>query len=298
MSINVAAIDPGYNFEVSGVSYIGDPKPGTAMYVSAKVGNLIENLKDCSGCLVFAENGIDVPDELRIDNCFVMTDNPQFEYSRFANKLEEIRDSEDRKKRYQMTDGGYFIGESVTIGEDCLIEPNCLIGHGVSIGDRTIVRAGVTLKNCVIGSDCLINEGAVIGAPGFTMTEDENGNKYRIPTLGKVIIGNHVEIGVNDNISCGSAGDTHIDDYAKVDSLVHIGHDVHICSNTEVTSGTIFGGFDVIGEHSFIGLNSVIKNRKVIGENVIVGMGAVVTKSFEESCTIAGNPARIFPKKK
>ena len=86
------------------------------------------------------------------------------------------------------------------------------------------------LEDAVIGDNFVACEDSTIGTNGFTMTEDESGNKFRIPTLGKVVIGNNaaVEIYSLTNISCGSAGNTIIEDNVKIDSLVHIGHDAYL----------------------------------------------------------------------
>ena len=123
------------------------------------------------------------------------------------------------------------------------------------------------------------------------MTE-KDGIKCRIPSLGMVEIKDNVEIGAHDNISRGSAGNTVIDSNAKLDALVHIGHDAHICENAEITAGTIIGGFVEVKERTFVGINSAVRNRRTIGADCIVGMGSNVTKSFNDKQTIVGNPAR------
>lgn len=283
-----------YNFVVTGVSYIGDPKPNTAMYVSKKVKHLLQNLQNVSQCLVFVENGISVDASLRRDNKFSFSDNPQWEYARFVNKLYEKRSKEERSRKYTLQPEGYYIGENVTIGSNAYIEPQCIIGHDVVIGENANILCGTVIKNSIIGNDFLSNEYAVIGTFGFTMTEDEHQNKFRIPTLGRVVIGNYVEIGAHDNISRGSAGDTIIEDNVKIDALVHIGHDVHLRKNVEITAGGIIGGFTQMGKSAYTGVNASVRNRIVIGENCIVGMGSTVTKSIEDDITVVGNPAREF----
>lgn len=50
----------------------------------------------------------------------------------------------------------------------------------------------------------------------------------------------------------------------------------------------------VIGNNVYIGNNSMIMPGVVISDNVIVGAGSVVTKSIEENCVVAGNPARVI----
>ena len=166
----------------------------------------------------------------------------------------------------------------------------------MTIGDNARILTGSVIRYATIGNNFVSNEYAVIGAFGFTMTEDDNGNKLRIPTLGGVTIGDNVEVGAHDNISCGSAGNTIIDDNVKIDALVHIGHDVHLRKNAEVTAGGIVGGFDDIGDHAYIGLNAVLRNRITIGDNTIVGMGSNVIKSFGPNVTIVGNPAAVLNK--
>ncbi|MCM1236705.1 MAG: hypothetical protein NC489_42055 [Ruminococcus flavefaciens] len=270
----------------------------TAMYVTKKVDYLIKNLEHFQNCLVFAEEGIEVPDRLREGNCFVFCKNPKLSYARLANYFAEEKRNVDSIRKYKMIDVGYYIGENVQIGADAYIEPNCLIGHDVVIGANAVILSGSTIKNAIIGDNFFCNENAVIGASGFTMCEDENGNKYRIPTLGKVIIGNYVEIGACDNISAGGCGDTVIEDYVKIDALVHIGHDVHIHKNAELPAGTIVGGFSDIGEGAYIGINSSIKNRILVGNHSMVGMGSNVTRNVEAKKTVVGNPAREYIKAK
>ena len=297
MAINAGTIDSRYDFLIEGVSYAGNPKDNTAMYISKKVERLLHNLEGRKNCLVFCESTIEIPEELRESNLIVSTDNPQRAYAEFVQQFEDQRFKEMENRKYSLDQRGYYVGENVSIGKDCYIEPGCLIGHDVVIGDRAVILAGTIIKNAVIGDDFKANEGAVIGAAGFTIAEDADGNKIRIPTLGKVIIGNHVEIGTQDNISCGSGGNTVIGDYAKLDTLVHIGHDVNIGKNVEITAGVIVGGFATIEDGAWIGINACIRNRISIGENALIGMGAVVTKSVPARLTMIGNPAKEMEKK-
>ncbi len=283
---------------IIGVSYIGNPVSNTAMFVTKKVAHLLDNLKDVSGCLIFAENGIKVNDYMQKCNYFCFSDKPQRDYAKFVNVLYSKRIREERQKKYMLTSEGYYVGEGAVIGENSYIEPLCIIGHDVTIGRNATILSGTVIKNSIIGDDFLANEHSLIGAAGFTITEDEHKNKLRIPTMGGVKIGNRVEIGAHDNISCGTGGNTIIEDYVKLDAFVYIGHDSHLFPNVEITAGNIVGGFAVINKNVYVGINSSIRNRIFIGENSIVGMGSNVTKSVESNITVAGNPARMFEKKK
>lgn len=189
-----------------------------------------------------------------------------------------------------------FFGGGVQIGRDSCIEPGCLIGHDVVIGANAKILFGSIIKNAVIGDDFFCNEKAVIGSTSFTMYEDENGNKCRIATLGKVIIGNHVEIGACNNVAAGGCGDTIIEGHVKLDGLIHIGHEAHLHKNAELTAGIIVAGFADIGENVYVGINSSIRNRISIGSHSVIGMGSNVTKNVSSDETVIGNPARLYIK--
>lgn len=287
----------GIQLIINGISYIGEPESHTVMYISRKVEYLLEKLKGIEGSLIFIENGIIVPEEFTKKNQFIFSDNPQREYAEYILSFAQKKWEEDRRREYKLTKEGYYIGENVVIGENAFIEPNCLISHDVIIGKNAYLKSGVKIRNTIIGDDFIANENAVIGANGFTMATDKGGNKFRIPTLGKVIIGNCVEVGALDNISAGTSGNTIIEDNVKLDALVHIGHDAQIRKNTEITAGAVIGGFSIIGEEVFIGVNSTIRNRIELEDSCFIGMGSNVINCVKTNEVVAGNPAKFIREK-
>lgn len=297
MNINVSKYSKDKTFTISGVSYIGSPRSNTAVFITKKINRLITALKNVEECLVFAEIGIEVPENLLDRHCFVFSENPQKEYALFTKEC--FFEEEERKTHigYFTTSDGAHISQNAQIGENSIIEYGVTIGPNVQIGKNARIYTGAVIKNAIIGDDVIINEYAVVGANGFTMANDECGNKIRIYSLGKVIIGNNVEIGAHDNISRGSGGNTIIEDSVKIDALIHIGHDVHLHKNVEITAGAVIGGFVDAQEGSYIGINAVVRNRTSLGKNSFIGMGAVVTKTVEDGITVVGNPARPFEKK-
>ena len=294
--INVKELDNRYDFEITGPSYIGRPVSNTFMFITKKVESSLMNLSTINNCLVFAEEGINVDRNLLKNNCFIFSKTPQLDYSKFAIEFDNMKRDINSKRKYTYQNG-YYIGENVKIGDGSLIEIGCFIDHDVVIGSNCKILSGAIIRNSIIGDNVLVNERAVIGANGFNMTDDENGNKMRIPTLGQVIISNNCEIGALNNISCGIGGATFFDEYVKLDAHVHIGHDVQIGKNVEITSGCIVAGFVEIGEKSYLGVGSVIKNRIKLGEKCFIGMGAVVMKNVAPGEEVAGNPARGFGRK-
>lgn len=284
--------------QIKSVSYAGKPIDHTVMYITKKVDYLLCNLESVEGCLVFAEDTIDIPENLAKLHQFVMTKTPQRDYAKYVNVLTEKKNEINKQRKYILTDGGYFLGENVAIGENAWIEPGAFIGHDVVIGKNACIKTGARIKDTIAGDNFIACENCTIGTSGFTMTEDEEGNKTRIPTLGKVVIGDNVEIGALTNISCGSAGNTTLEDNVKLDSLVHIGHDVFLGKNVEIPAGAIVGGFCILEEGAYVGVNATLRNRIHIGKNAFIGMGAVVTKSVEDEITVVGNPAKPFVKNK
>ena len=334
--MNVNCFNKKYNFDLDCPSYIGRPINNSFMFVTKKVEHLISNLEGINCCLVFAENGMLVEEKYMTNNCFVFSDNPQLSYTKFALLFKKERDDKNKERTYKVLNGSYIgftkiesrrdimlksikiknfrslknfemefnnglnviIGENVSIGSNCLIESGCFIDHDVVIGDNCTILANSIIRNSIIGNNVLINENALIGSNGFNMTTDEYGNKLRIPTLGRVVIKDNVEVGAFDNISSGIAGETFIDEYVKLDAHVNIGHDVILHKNVEITSGCVLGGFTEICENAFLGLRSITKNRVVIGKNSFVGMGSVVMRNVDDNVSVLGNPARPLPQER
>ncbi len=282
--------------EIKGISYIGRPKSNTAVFVVKRVEYLIEELYKVDGCMVFAEDSIDIPEDLKNRHIFKMSKYPQKEYSEFAGELYRKKAGADRKRKYTLTEGGFFLGENVTLGDNTYIAPGCMIGHDVVIGENAEIYANAVIKNAVIGRDFILREGGVVGSDGFTFTKDENGDWLRTPSMGGVVIGNDVEIGVNTCIAQGTADHTYIGDHVKMDALVYVGHDARIMANTEISAGGIVGGYVETGEYTSVGFNASIRNRLIIGDNNVIGMGAVVTHGTEAGKVYVGNPAHLLIK--
>lgn len=292
MQFSVEKVYPQYHFTITGASYGGAPRDGTMLYITAKVAYLVEHLKGHRNCLCFVEKGIHVPEEIGRDNGIIYSENPAYTYAVFAMKAAREMQEEERKKGYKLQPGGYYTGENVRIGADAYIEPNVLIGHDVQIGKNAVILAGSVIKHAVIGDFFLCRENAVVGDYSFTIAGDDQGNNFRIPSMGRVLMGDHVEIGAGSDVAMGACGDTVIEDYVKVDALAYIGHEAYVHKNTEIMAGVMTAGFVELSENSCLGMNSSVRNRIVLGQSCMVGMGAVVTRAVGQGVTVAGNPAR------
>ncbi|AKC59856.1 UDP-3-O-(3-hydroxymyristoyl)glucosamine N-acyltransferase [Blochmannia endosymbiont of Polyrhachis (Hedomyrma) turneri] len=183
------------------------------------------------------------------------------------------------------------IETGVTLGNDVIIGAGNFIGKNTKIGSGTHLSANVTVyHNSHIGQYCSIHSGTIIGSDGFGYINN-NGQWMKIPQLGKVCIGNHVEIGACTTIDRGALDDTYIHDGVIIDNQCQIAHNVIIGKNTAIAGGVIIAGSVIIGEHCMIGGASVINGHIKICNNVIItGMGMVMRTITEPGTYSSGIP--------
>lgn len=184
------------------------------------------------------------------------------------------------------------LGSDVVIGEGVIIGAGCVIGEGVQIGAHSRLWANVTLYyGTTIGQRAVIHSGAVIGSDGFGIANDK-GRWYKVPQLGKVCIGDDVEIGANTTIDRGAVNDTVIEEGAKLDNQVQIGHNVRIGAHTAIAGCTGIAGSTQIGKHCLIGGGVGIAGHLEITDQVaLTAMSGVSTSIDKPGVYSSGFPA-------
>ena len=175
------------------------------------------------------------------------------------------------------------LGENVVLGERTVVGPGCCLGDGVKIGEASFLHPRVVIYHeCVVGDRVILQSGVVIGADGFGIAMDE-GRWLKIPQIGRVIIGNDVEIGANTTVDRGAMGDTVIEDGVKLDNLIQIGHNVHIGAHTAIAGCVGIAGSTKIGRYCRIGGAAMISGHLQIADNVTIsgatGIGKTITKA-------------------
>lgn len=158
--------------------------------------------------------------------------------------------------------------------------------------DPTMIFDGARVTYTHPGKNCKIKPGAVIGYEGFGFERHPDGTPFRIPHIGKVVIGDNVEIGANTVIARGTVGDTIIGNNVKIDDCVFIAHNCQIGENTLVIAGAVICGSVTIGKNCWIGAGCRIKEKVTIGDGAIIGIGAVVIKDVPAGATVAGMKAQ------
>jgi UDP-3-O-[3-hydroxymyristoyl] glucosamine N-acyltransferase len=177
------------------------------------------------------------------------------------------------------------ISQGASIGENVFIGANCNVGENVSIGADSRLHANVSIyHDCEIGVACIIHSGAVIGADGFGYAE-EAGVWVKIPQIGRVIIGDQVEIGANSTIDRGALDDTIIETGVKIDNLVQVAHNCHIGANTVIAGCVGIAGSARIGKNCKIGGAAMILGHLEIAGNVTISPGSMITRSINKKGT-------------
>jgi UDP-3-O-[3-hydroxymyristoyl] glucosamine N-acyltransferase len=162
------------------------------------------------------------------------------------------------------------------------------------IGEASLLHPRVTIyDNVEIGNHCILHSGSVIGADGFGFVLVD-GMYEKFPQIGRVHIGNRVEIGANSCVDRAALGVTSIGDGTKIDNMVHVGHNCRIGRHVVIAAQTGFAGgvtvedYAVIGGQVGIGDQARIESRAVLGS----GSGVLTSKIVRAGQVMWGTPAR------
>lgn len=184
-----------------------------------------------------------------------------------------------------VVEAGAVIGAHSVIGAGCYIGANVVIGENVLLYPRVVVY-----HDCVIGDRLIAHAGAVIGSDGFGIAPDA-GRWLKIPQIGRVVIGDDVEIGANTTIDRGALDDTVIEEGVKLDNLIQIAHNVRIGAHTAMAASSAVAGSTSIGQHCRIGGCVGIVGHLQIADHVEIAAFTLVSKSIKKSDAYAG----VFP---
>ncbi|MFK3737753.1 UDP-3-O-(3-hydroxymyristoyl)glucosamine N-acyltransferase [Massilia sp. TN1-12] len=185
-------------------------------------------------------------------------------------------------------DPAAHIGPLVTVEEGAvvvagaIIDAGCFIGRDAVIGEDTHFFANVTFHaRCIIGKRGIVHSGAVIGGDGFGFAH-EDGRYIKVPQVGRVVLGDDVDIGSNTTVDRGALDDTVIGDGVKLDNLIQIGHNCRIGAHTAMAGCTGVAGSAQIGSHCTFGGAAMINGHIEIVDHVHVTAGTLVPNSLLE----------------
>ncbi|NQW00701.1 MAG: UDP-3-O-(3-hydroxymyristoyl)glucosamine N-acyltransferase [Rhodospirillales bacterium] len=186
---------------------------------------------------------------------------------------------------------GVHIAAGVTIGTNCVIGAHTSIAAGCQIGNDARIGASVSLQYCLVGHSVIIHPGVCIGQDGFGFAPGAQGH-LKVPQLGRVIIGDDVEIGANTTIDRGTGPDTVIGTGTKIDNLVQIGHNAEIGRHCFIVAHVGISGSTKIGDFTMIGGQVGIAGHLKIGAGVKIAAQSGVMRDVADGETIGGSPAQ------
>ena len=187
-------------------------------------------------------------------------------------------------------DAGAVVGARAEIGRRCRIGATAVIGDGVVIGDDCTVGPGVALSHAIVGARTIVHGGARIGQDGFGFALGADGH-LKVPQLGRVLIGDDVEIGANTTIDRGAGPDTVVGDGTKIDNLVQIAHNVRIGRGCVIVAQVGISGSTRIGDFVMLGGQAGLTGHLVVGDGAKVAAQAGVMRDIEPGTTVGGSPA-------
>ena len=284
--------------EISGVKSVENAGAQDLSFVSSMKG-AAQAQSSGAGCLI-------VPAEFPTGRTVIRASAPRTAFARAVSRLipppphqPGIHPTAAISPEAEIGEG-VEIGPHVSIGDGSRIEANCRIGTGCAIGRRvligasSILHARVTIYDDVdIGSHVILHSGCVIGADGFGFVLDE-GRYQKFPQIGRVDIGDFVEIGANACVDRAALGSTNIGEGTKLDNMVHVGHNCHIGRHVVVAAQTGFSGGVVVEDYAVIGGQVGIGDKARIESHAVLGSGCgiLTSKIVHAGQVMWGTPAR------
>lgn len=187
------------------------------------------------------------------------------------------------------------ISENAVIGNQVWIESHASIGTGVELADGVRIGNHATISHAMIGRGSRVYPGVRIGQDGFGFAIDPSGF-VKVPQLGRVIIGDMVEIGANTTIDRGASGDTVIGSGSWIDNLVQIAHNVKIGRGCIIVAQAGIAGSTELGDFVVLAGQVGVAGHLKIGSMAKVAAKSGVTKDIPPKEEWMGYPA--MPMKK
>ena len=189
--------------------------------------------------------------------------------------------------------GAYVVIEpEVEIGENCVLLPHVVIYRGAKIGNNFFAHAHAMVREfCRIGNNVILQNGAIVGSDGFGFAKDSRGAWRKIPQSGLAVIADNVEIQAYACIDRASIGETRIEEGAKIDNLVQVGHGSRVGANAMLCAQVGLAGSTEVGKDVILAGQVGIAGHCKVGDGAIVTAQSGVPNDVEPGKTMSGYPA-------
>lgn len=188
---------------------------------------------------------------------------------------------------------GVVIGEDAQLEEGVIIGANSVIERGARIGARSLLHPLVFVgAECEIGTDCEIHPHTTIGSDGFGFAQDKAFKHHKLPQLGRVVIGDRVEIGANCAIDRAAFTETRIGSGTKLDNLCHVAHNCEVGEDSVIAAGFFMAGSSKIGKRFMVGGTSALADHVNVGDDVILAGRSVIVNDLPNKGAYGGYPVQ------
>ena len=188
--------------------------------------------------------------------------------------------------------GAYaVVGEDARIGRGCVVHPHAVVGPGVEIGDGCRLHAHSSVSHAVLGRGVVLHPGARVGQEGFGFAPDAEGRFVTVPQLGRVVLGDGVEIGANSCVDRGTQGDTVLGPGTRLDNLVMVGHNVRAGRGCILVAQSGVSGSTVLGDFVTVAAQAGLTGHLTIGSKARIGAQAGVINDVPAGTDVLGSPA-------
>ncbi len=187
-------------------------------------------------------------------------------------------------------EAGAIIGENVTLGTNCWIEAGAVIQDNVQIGKNSRIGVNASVSHTIMGEGSRLYPGACVGQDGFGFAIDPAGH-VKVPQLGRVIIGDHVEIGANSCVDRGAGPDTIIGDGAWIDNCVQLGHNVKIGKGCVIVAQAGISGSTTLEDYVVVAAKAGIAGHLNIGMGTRIAAKSGIMSDIPAGSEVMGSPA-------
>ncbi len=183
-----------------------------------------------------------------------------------------------------------IVGARAKIGANCRLAGHVVIGDGVVVGEGTTIGPGASLSHCLVGRRCQLHAGVRLGNRGFGFTLDPDGF-LDVPQLGRVVLGDDVEVGANSTIDRGAGPDTTVGSGSKIDNLVQIGHNVQIGQHCVLVAQSGVAGSTRLENQVVLAAQAGLAGHITIGQGAQIAAQSGVMRDVPAGQKMFGSPA-------
>lgn len=292
-----AGLEPAdVDLEVAGVAPIEAAVPGTVTFIA--------NPKYAPAARTTQASAIIVDEKFpATEKTLLRTRNPHFAYARAAELFQRppqypagihptaVIDPSARIGANASIGPYVVIDRDVAIGENCTLLSHVVIYRGVTIGNNFFAHAHVSVREyCEIGNNVLLHNAVVIGSDGFGFAKDDQGNWYKVPQSGKVVIEDSVEIQANSCVDRGSMGETRIGRNSKFDNFVQVGHNCVVGENSLLCAQVGLAGSTELGKNVILAGQAGVAGHCKLGDGVVLTAQSGTHGDIPAGSVISGSP--------